>query len=878
MNRFFFFLLAFMVTSAMNAEQVTKQAALQKAKQFMPGKNFTVAKSRSLSRGVDPQTEEADFYILNADGGGYVVVSGDDRTREILGYSEQGNLDLEKAPANLRWWLDEYARQIEAIKSLPQRTTRTTSSLPNSWPAISPLLSAKWGQDGPFNYMCPDANGKDFDEEGYDSNNRCVTGCVATALAQVMYYWKWPNDCPALDGYPVGYYKNGEFVETMRVKGLPSTTFKWTKMKDEYTNNETGEAADAVAELMRYCCQVVKMDYGTDESGSYIRDEYLPRIGYSKNTRTAGRNSFTAIQWESLIYEELAAGRPVTYNGSSKYIGHEFVVDGYDGNGLFHMNFGWGGDYNDYYALTLYETDQLDESPYLEKGEHIGFVFNQGAIIDLKPCDPDEVVLPNITSNLGSFLTKEYTRTSNSADFTNVILPFDLTAQYSALPESDIDIEVGWGLYKDNQFIKCIGYEESNIPIPLLTERELTGFALLWRENMTADFGADIEPGKYQLYQIYRFHENEAWARSSGFGNSLIADITSTTMTLRLTDKYGKNFTVNSFTHSDPSVDNPITVKVNVTNNGDWNLLLLNLWVQKQGTDSWINVAQGSSKYIFRDDSGDIEMSFTLQEPGTYNLKITSCSSDEALKTATMTVEANVDVVIDHVKYRCSPAYGTAIVVENEGNYGNGEISSITILPTVPANGVECKVKAIDEKALEWIPQVHELVIPEGVESIGYCAFSGWHHLEHLTIPSTVKKIGQYAFGNNDLKTVVSYMTDPPSIYQDVFMTCDWDPITHSGSDYSVFPSATLYVPAGCAKKYGDAYTWKLFTNIVEMPSTVKGDADGDGDVTLKDVELVKEYIMTGKTEGLIFTNADINGDEKLNVIDIVYILNIIKN
>lgn len=882
MNRFFIILLAFMVTSAMNAEQVTKQAALQKAKQFMPDKNFTVAKSRSLARGVDPQTEEADFYILNADNGGYVIVSGDDRTREILGYSEQGNLDIEKAPDNLKWWLDEYARQIEAIKSLPQRTTRTTSSLPNSWPAISPLLSAKWGQDGPFNYMCPDANGKDFDEEGYDSNNRCPTGCVATALAQVMYYWKWPKNCQALDGYSIGHYVNGiEFVEDKKVKGLPATSFNWEKMKDEYVYSETGEAADAVAELMRYCGQASSMnyDYGLVGSCTHISGIHYSQIGYSKNVDYVMRGDYAATQWEALIYEELAAKHPILYGGSNKYIGHAFVVDGYDGKGLFHINFGWNGASDDYYALAIYETDQLEESPELIKGEHTDYPFSQEAVLGLKPVEPDEKVLPNIHSSLGSFLTKEYTRVNGSVDFTSVVLPFDLYAWYNTCPESDFNIEVGWGLYRDNQFIKCIGSKKDVNGLYVGAAPALVRF--LSDVDLTADFGSGLETGQYQLYQVYRFQNNEDWTRCSGLGNSLIADITSTTLILRRTDIGGRYFTVNSFSYSELSVDNPITVKANVTNYGDWDLLLLNLWIQKQGSDTWINVAQGG-KYIYKDNTGDVEMSFTLQEPGTYNLKVTSCSSDEALKTATMTVEANVDIVIDHVKYRCSPAYGTAIIVKNEDNYneyGNGksDITSITILPTVVANGVECKVKTIDEHALEKLGIVCELVIPEGIESIRYCAFEHWYSLEHLTIPSTVKEIGQYAFGyTHKLKTVTSYMREPPFIYPDVFKTGEYDSSTNTYHDY--FPAATLYVPAGCAKKYGDAYTWKLFTNIVEMPSTVKGDADGDGDVTLKDVELVKEYIMTGKTEGLIFTNADINGDEKLNVIDIVYILNIIKN
>ena len=173
----------------------------------------------------------------------------------------------------MKWWLDELARQIEALgtslKAAPHRAPA---------PAIAPLIGSKWSQSGPYNYMCPDGNYVDYDESGYDAQNRCVTGCVATAMAQVMYYWKWPMTCPALDAY--------EVYESKFLKALPTTTFKWDKMKDTYGRDETGESADAVAELMRYCGQAVHMNYSPSASSAAVTATVLASVfQYSPNCR-----------------------------------------------------------------------------------------------------------------------------------------------------------------------------------------------------------------------------------------------------------------------------------------------------------------------------------------------------------------------------------------------------------------------------------------------------------------------------------------------------------------------------------------------------------------------------------------------------------------
>lgn len=296
MRKLYLSLVGLIVFAAIaNAGKVTKQQALQKAQQFMKGRNLTPANVKSLSRG---QTNDDAFYIFNAENkGGYIIVSADDRTVAILGYSDRGTINAENIPENMRIWLQGYADQISALPDGYQSNSPHKTRAANS--AIEPLIQTTWNQSTPYNLMCPTVG-----------DQHCLTGCVATALAQMMYYYTWPETSPVLPAYST-------------LDELPATTFKWDKMKLNYSYNETGESADAVAELLRYCGQINAMSYGVESSGSYLHvNDVISLFNYSKNTRSVSRSGFTNSQWEDLIIKELEANRPVLYDGQSSSGGH----------------------------------------------------------------------------------------------------------------------------------------------------------------------------------------------------------------------------------------------------------------------------------------------------------------------------------------------------------------------------------------------------------------------------------------------------------------------------------------------------------------------------------------------------------------------------
>jgi hypothetical protein len=339
---------------------------------------------------------------------------------------------MNQLPENLKWWLDGYARQIKALGSSLQPTKKAATRSAGSKAFIQPLIKTHWNQGNPYNLMCPDWKGRDWrdagfatDNEGnYSADNICVTGCVATAMAQIMYYHQYPKSCPAIPEYNT--YSYG-----WNMKALPAMTFDWESMKETYKESETDASATAVATLFRYCGQAVSMDYdlGGSEAGLYP-DDLIDVFGYSKNIRIIYRDVFTTSQWEDIIYAELAAGRPVLYSGQADVGGHQFIVDGYDGKGLFHMNWGWGGMSDDYFVLSLADPDSQGIG-----GSASGkaFQYYQDALIGVQPPTEGEVLSPQLESSIEN-TTATYNRASKDADFTEVQFDGFVYAHYMFCP------------------------------------------------------------------------------------------------------------------------------------------------------------------------------------------------------------------------------------------------------------------------------------------------------------------------------------------------------------------------------------------------------------------------------------------------------------
>ena len=363
-----------------------------------------------------------------------------------------------------------------------------------------------------------------------------------------------------------------------------------------------------------------------------------------------------------------------------------------------------------------------------------------------------------------------------------------------------------------------------------------------WFDNdATVSFGAGLEDGKYQLFQIYRLQGDTGWKRCGYkiFDDNLLAEVKQNTLTVRLFDSSNMSFVVNSLSVSDsPQVNKEVQITANVTSTGDAQRIAAVLWVQQPGSTKW----KGISMYLCFLDYGhsdDIIMRFTPDIPGTYNVKITASTDETALKTTTVNVAASDTVYIGSVAYLCTPAYRQASIVLNP-NADRGEIKSVDIQSSVTSSsGIECKVTHIQDNAFSAWYNIESLKIPEGIESIGNRVFESMWGLKRLELPSTLKEIGDYQLSNDhNLTEVVSYATQPAPVSDMAFWRYEF--IMESNQYESVLPSATLLVPKGTRQTYMATPGWNQFTDIQEMD-------DDDGiEVLMKSQRIMRIYSLDG--------------------------------
>lgn len=360
-----FLLPVMLIGSAAMAETVSPDQALDKAMRFlqMPARtqNAQAAAPVLTLAHTAAADGETYYYVFNNAAGGYVIVGGDDVACDVLAYGETEPFDLGKLPPAMKWWLGQYEHQIHrAIQEVKDNTAlrhaarRTADQLP----AIEPLLGGiMWNQDLPYNAFLPGA------VEAPSPLAQIVTGCGATSVAQVMRYWNYPERGMAHHAYSLhGDYKEANFA---------NSEYRWDLMRETYDVDEHGHGVyhgtpeeDAVALLMSDVGIAYNMEYGPSFAGGSGAEEtsiaYILRtyFGYDEKMEFWEREeNFSDADWEALVYAELAAGRPVIYNGANaEGGGHSFVCDGYEA-GRFHINWGWNGSYNDYFLLTSTETE-----------------------------------------------------------------------------------------------------------------------------------------------------------------------------------------------------------------------------------------------------------------------------------------------------------------------------------------------------------------------------------------------------------------------------------------------------------------------------------------------------------------------------------------
>jgi len=293
------------------------------------------------------------YYILNIGDKGFIIVTADDQLYPVIGYSFDTNWSDENIPAHVQYWLSHYKDQIleviaqgyPADQEIRDAWARYSSSAPvalgdDMMLEVEPLITDIWDQDFPYNAMCPEdpASGGSY-------NGRVPVGCVATAMSQIMHYWRWPETGQGSHCIVPIQPQYGQ-----QCANFGNTTYEWGGM----TDNPVKEC-DPVAVLAWHCGISVDMDYGPGGSGTYtykVASALKNYFKYSTSINYIERSGYSTSGWTNLVKGDLDAGRPVEYSGQGPGGGHAWVCDGYQGTDYFHMNWGWGGAYNGYFTLN----------------------------------------------------------------------------------------------------------------------------------------------------------------------------------------------------------------------------------------------------------------------------------------------------------------------------------------------------------------------------------------------------------------------------------------------------------------------------------------------------------------------------------------------
>ena len=449
------------------------------------------------------------YYVFNRDNGGFVIVAADDRARSVLAYSLTGTFTSEDLPLQVRKWLSGYDMEIARLSELPSVPdimgvappyAGGTTARAGATSVIEPLLGdIAWNQDTPFNDECP------FDEN-YDMI--APTGCVATAAAQIMKYYNYPTTGKGSKTYTCEKLRKRLSVD------FGSATYDWANMLDHYNGMYNEKQAKAVATLSYHIGVSCNMDYSVEGSGATAKDiaiGFKNYFSYDNNLEHIDRTHFNENDWSDLLKAELNEKRPILYFGEGPSGGHAFVCDGYDTNGFFHFNWGWGGISNGYYQISALEPQDLGIGSGMGAYNHY-----QSILIGIQPPSESSTHLARVHLN-GTFSLME-TETAREGNNKATVGFFNYGLQ-------SFSGEAILGLYKENTLLTVLsstaigrlsslgggtaGFTFDEFSIPASIENGTYRLLTAQKENGASDYTVMLAPVNSPNYYIVEVTDNK---------------------------------------------------------------------------------------------------------------------------------------------------------------------------------------------------------------------------------------------------------------------------------------------------------------------------------------------------------------------------------
>lgn len=826
----------------------------------------------SLHRASSSLSHNVGFYVFNDEANcRFVIVSGDKRQHETLGSSENGMFDPSDVPCGLQTMLEQYAKEYAYLQRTPvdKSAQRTESSNRRAYSNVSPLIKTQWGQGSPYNDQCPYAKG-----------SRCVTGCVATAMAQVMNYYQFPER-----GEGTVKRIPGQNKLSSDALNLSANAFDWSSMQglQKITSSSSTSAKSAVAYLMKACGYAVKMDYGTINQGSgayagiYVVPALTGYFGY-KTTAVVKTRANNYYSWESVIQEELSNGRPIIYCGFGSG-GHCFILDGYQSSsGKYHFNWGWNGSYDGAFYLTSLRPGSENYTD-------------------------DQMMICRISPNSNISIEKPVINIDTDYDLATVTCSTEGVKLYYSFTPQDQSYESNYTRYNGEKLnITCNGtfraYAELQGKKVYATSKSVSWFAVYKPEFYPDGNYVTIKcPSATTIY--YTKNGSTPTKSSMKYTGSIYCSNGTTIKAIGVKENYSTSsiatyeykeeiktvYNINNTAgHISDKINSVSKMKViSLTVSGQLNgddiyfirkmleqgelsrLDLKNATIVSGGTSYFGSTSTTEDKVIGGFMFYDSPKLTSIILPSNTTKLGNSCLSKCPLLTnidipetcksiehhpfedsglTSLLIPKNVQSIEWGLVEGCKSLNSLSVDPNNQYYDSRDNCNAIiesetgkivaacrrTVIPEtateIGINGfssspkvltIPGNIKVISVKAFEDNDELEELIIEEGVRWLYSNSFENCKALKSVKIPSSVGGVYNKAFLNcTALKTV--------TIYKDVILP--YETIYYDVFEGSSYKSATLYVPYGSKSKYETSAPWKDFGKIEEMDPVVNSIAE----------------------------------------------------
>lgn len=742
----------------------------------------------SVSSAVSPSA--TCYYVFaNGEDKGFTIVSGDDRMPEVVGYSAQGTYDPDHLPVNYVGFMKAYQETVEALLKGDAQVSGGLAEA-RQWraeragtAAVAPLLGGiKWNQTEPYNNRCP----------LYDGTNRSVTGCVATAMAQVMMYHQYPKELKATIK---AYITKSKGIEIPAINS--GETYDWDNMLPDYSKLGYSSAqADAVAKLMYHCGAAVEMNYGPSSGANVTPAILATYFGYDADLmQDLTRTCFTLQQWMTLIDNELKAKRPILYSGKSSDGGHEFVCDGSDGKGLYHINWGWGGYQDGYFDLTILQPKKGGAG----SGSAVdGYNRDCSMIIGIAPdngmVDEPLASYPQIMSmDHGGMTSITWTKTTRE----HVLESFQAEAKTCFVNQSTTDFSgyFAYGIKANGTIVRVSDYEGGwNLPA-VKPDGSTWG---TYGNNPELTISYPFPPGINVIYPVYSY-DTKNWHVCSFYNNQpFIIDVDATTMT-PVTTPLAATVTAEDGLYT--GMTNSLTVTFTNSMDMEFNGLV-NIYT--------------NTKENTKPRSPDFDLYITVPACGSVTRQIELPETSSSQQYLWITDEANKDeaIVNGQLFTLTTVAAPNFTVVSSESNATPGKFGVGKYYE------VDYKLPLVDDD---------KFVVKFGVKNTG-----GPGYLDYCFVPYNANAMGCWVEPNrvraagNGAITYVEYTVTPDEVGSHsilvYFNFYDFATRKWINTPYTI-PDYRIYTPTGSSRKLKGNALIAYVTGVPSSISSVKTDA-----------------------------------------------------